>query len=75
MSYAPSSPYAHARAVADVTEADEASATTTGALARLGAIVRAGETFGVIAMYEEAALRLGATWTEIDAVTRQARTT
>jgi hypothetical protein len=58
----------------DFTEADEAAGgSKTRALARLGEQVRAGETMGVIAMYERAALNLGASLTETEDVMRQAR--
>ena len=73
MTSASNSGDAHARTIAAMTEADEGSATKADALTRLSAIVRAGETYGVIGMYEATALRLGATWAEIGALTRRAR--
>lgn len=50
----------------DITEADEQCYGKCSALTNLASIVRQGESMGVIGMYEEAALKNGATWREIE---------
>jgi hypothetical protein len=57
----------------DITEADEASSTRDEALERLRQIVLSGETMGVIGMYERAALNLGASVRETEAVLERTR--
>lgn len=57
----------------DVSEADEAATSKVRALANLRAQVERSETQGVIAMYERAAWRAGATVAETDVVLTEAR--
>jgi len=64
---------AEARALCDVSEADEAATSKHVALENLREQVRKGETIGVVAMYERAAWAAGATVAETEEVLITAR--